>query len=85
MARNCARRPAARGLRFAGVRRTTALTICESCSRRRLVHTADTMKHPVVVTGSVFLCLMIIISAALIGLIALNGGRLEESTTAYDE
>ena len=50
-----------------------------------LVHTADTMKHPVVVTGSILLCLMIIISAALIGLIALNGSRLEESTTAYDE
>ena len=43
------------------------------------------MKHPIVVTGSVLLCLMIIISAALIGLIALNGSRLEESTTAYDE
>jgi hypothetical protein len=43
------------------------------------------MKHPVVFTGSILLCLMIIISAALIGLIALNGSRLEESTTAYDE
>jgi hypothetical protein len=43
------------------------------------------MKHPVVVTGSVVLCLMIIIGAALIGLIALNGSRLEESSTAYDE
>ncbi|HEY6676655.1 MAG TPA: hypothetical protein VIZ87_07690 [Terrimicrobium sp.] len=43
------------------------------------------MKHPVVVTGSVLLCLMIIISAALIGLIALNGSRLEESSLPYDE
>jgi preprotein translocase subunit SecG len=43
------------------------------------------MKHPVVVTGSVLLCLMIIISVALIGLIALNGSRLEESSRSYDE
>ncbi|HET7238473.1 MAG TPA: hypothetical protein VFI76_05580 [Terrimicrobiaceae bacterium] len=42
------------------------------------------MKHPVVVVGSVVLCL-IIISAALIGLIALNGSKLEESTRPYDE
>jgi hypothetical protein len=55
------------------------------CSRRSLVHNADNMKHPVIVTGSVLLCLMIIISAALIGLIALNGSRLEESNRAYDE
>jgi hypothetical protein len=43
------------------------------------------MKHPVVVTGSVLLCLMIIVSAMLIGLIALNGSRLEKSTMDYDE
>jgi hypothetical protein len=43
------------------------------------------MKHPVVVTGSVLLCLMIIISVAFIGLIALNGSRLEESSVPYDE
>jgi hypothetical protein len=42
------------------------------------------MKHPVVVVGSVVLCL-IIISAAFIGLIALNGSKLEESTRPYDE
>jgi hypothetical protein len=42
------------------------------------------MKHPVVVVGSVVLCL-IIISAAIIGLIALNGSKLEESTRPYDE
>jgi hypothetical protein len=55
------------------------------CSRRRLVHSARIMKHPVIVTGSVLLCLLIIISAALIGLIALNGSRLEESSSPYDE
>jgi hypothetical protein len=42
------------------------------------------MKHPVVVVGSVALCL-IIIAAAFIGLIALNGSRLEESSRSYVE
>jgi hypothetical protein len=42
------------------------------------------MKHPVVVTASVLFCL-IIISAALIGLIALNGSWLEEYSRDYAE
>jgi hypothetical protein len=43
------------------------------------------MKHPVIVVGSVVLCLIIIISAAFIGLIALNGSKLEESSRSYVE
>jgi hypothetical protein len=43
------------------------------------------MKHPVVVVGSIVFCLIIIISAALIGIIALNGSKLEESGTSYVE
>jgi hypothetical protein len=42
------------------------------------------MKHPVVVVGSILFCL-IIISAALIGLIALNSSKLEESDASYAE
>jgi hypothetical protein len=39
------------------------------------------MKHPVVFTTSVILCLIIII-AAFIGLIALNSSKLDASTEA---
>jgi hypothetical protein len=42
------------------------------------------MKHPVLIVGSVVFCL-IIISAAFIALIALNGSSLEESSRAYVE
>jgi hypothetical protein len=42
------------------------------------------MKHPVVIFGSIVFCL-IIIGVALIGLIALNGSRLEESSESFVE
>jgi hypothetical protein len=42
------------------------------------------MKHPVVLVGSVAFCL-IILAAALIGLIALNGSKLEEASRSYVE
>jgi hypothetical protein len=72
-------------VRLLWVASPTTLGIREVCTGPSLVHSVDHMKHPVVVTGSVLLCLMIIISAAIIGLIALNGSRLEESSGAYDE
>jgi hypothetical protein len=42
------------------------------------------MKHPVLIVGSIVFCL-IIICAAFIGLIALNGSRLEESSKSFAE
>jgi hypothetical protein len=39
------------------------------------------MKNPVVIVGSIILCL-IIITAAFIGLIALNGSQLDASSRA---